>query len=191
MRTFFDVCYQKAIKACPGKGRGTLSESGRAIPFSPQDFCSLCKFVRFIHNTWTPLDRVCISNLFLQFDKNKVRLICLQCICAYFWASKPSSGLSSYPQNYIKPNTFTIWSFTGKSSPNSALEPGCSYSCYLRIDSQKYYNPNSSPLQASVDRHLLWIPEQEAKTIKLKIQNKIILTLKFLLDAKGIETSKT
>ena len=25
MRTFFDVCYQKAIKACPGKGQVILS----------------------------------------------------------------------------------------------------------------------------------------------------------------------
>ena len=51
-----------AIKACPGRGR-VLSwahsgphaishwESGRAVPFSPQDFCSPCVFVYCCHNT--------------------------------------------------------------------------------------------------------------------------------------------
>ena len=56
---------RKTIKACHGKGRGTLLlrewlrhsevlsswESGHTIPFSPQDFCSLCVFVYCSHNT--------------------------------------------------------------------------------------------------------------------------------------------
>ena len=51
---------RKAIKACPGRGQlswalsGPLAlshlESGHAIPFSPQDFCSPCVFVYCIHN---------------------------------------------------------------------------------------------------------------------------------------------
>ena len=31
---------RKAVKACPGKDWGSRSESGCAVPFSPQDFCS-------------------------------------------------------------------------------------------------------------------------------------------------------
>ena len=53
---------RKAIKACPGRGRaflGALSgphtlshlESGHVVPFSLQDFCSLCIFVYCSHNT--------------------------------------------------------------------------------------------------------------------------------------------
>ena len=42
---------RKPIKACPGKGQGSLSESGCAIPFSPQDFCSPCEFVCRFYNT--------------------------------------------------------------------------------------------------------------------------------------------
>ena len=50
---------RKAIKACPGRGWPSLGlslalshlESGHAIPFSPQDFCSPCVFVCCSHNT--------------------------------------------------------------------------------------------------------------------------------------------
>ena len=56
---------RKAIKACPGRGQPLLGslwpshplshlESGHAIPFSPQDFCSPCEFVHCCHNTWIP-----------------------------------------------------------------------------------------------------------------------------------------
>ena len=63
MRTFFDVCYQKAKKS-PSRQGSKLSpwESGHAIPFSPQDFGSPCEFVRCLHNIWTLLDRVCINS---------------------------------------------------------------------------------------------------------------------------------
>ena len=54
---------RKAIKACPGRDQLSLSwalsspfalshlESGHAVPFSPQDFCSPCVFVYCCHNT--------------------------------------------------------------------------------------------------------------------------------------------
>ena len=56
---------RKAVKACPGGDRassGALSgphalshlESGHAIPFSPQDFCSRCEFVYCCHSTQIP-----------------------------------------------------------------------------------------------------------------------------------------
>ena len=47
---------RKAIKACPGRGQGPLShlESGHAIPFPPQGFCSPCEFVCCSHSTGTP-----------------------------------------------------------------------------------------------------------------------------------------
>ena len=50
---------RKAVKACPGRGWLSLwssrplshLESGHAVPFSPQDFCSPCEFVHCCHNT--------------------------------------------------------------------------------------------------------------------------------------------
>ena len=56
---------RKAVKACPGRDRafsGALCgphalshlESGHAIPFSPQDFCSPCEFVYCCHSTQIP-----------------------------------------------------------------------------------------------------------------------------------------
>ena len=43
---------RKTIKACQGKGRGLSSwESGRAVPFPPQDFCSPCVCVYSSHNS--------------------------------------------------------------------------------------------------------------------------------------------
>ena len=44
--------HKKANKSLLRQGlRHSLSESGHAVPFSPQDFGSLCQFVRLIHNT--------------------------------------------------------------------------------------------------------------------------------------------
>ena len=55
MRTFCDVCYSKANKSLSRQGSRrsplervakvlSLSENGHAVPFSPQDFGSLCEF---------------------------------------------------------------------------------------------------------------------------------------------------
>ena len=63
---------RKAVKACPGRDRafsGALSgphalfhlESGHAIPFSPQDFCSPCEFVYCCHSTQIPWAGICIK----------------------------------------------------------------------------------------------------------------------------------
>ena len=41
----------KEIGALSPSGALSHSESGHAIPFSPQDFCSLCEFVYHSHNT--------------------------------------------------------------------------------------------------------------------------------------------
>ena len=46
---------RKVIKAGPGKGWGPLShlESGHAVPFSRQDFCSVCELGPHSYNTQT------------------------------------------------------------------------------------------------------------------------------------------
>ena len=65
---------RKAVKACLGRGlaiSGALSdphalshiESGHAVPFSPQDFCSWCEWVYCCHSTRIPWAGICISHL--------------------------------------------------------------------------------------------------------------------------------
>ena len=72
MKSFFDVMCLESNKSLSRQGSRhsplervakafSLSESVRAIPFSPQDFCNLCEFVYLIHNTQTLQARVCIN----------------------------------------------------------------------------------------------------------------------------------
>ena len=53
------MCPEKQYKPVQAWVRAVShSESGHAVPFSPQDFCSPCKFVHRSHDTQTPLARV-------------------------------------------------------------------------------------------------------------------------------------
>ena len=52
MRTFLDVMLPESNKSLSRQGLGhSLTQSGHAVPFSPQDFCSPCEFVHRIHST--------------------------------------------------------------------------------------------------------------------------------------------
>ena len=63
------LCAQKSNKSLSRQGSGSLwpsrpfshLESGHAVPFSPQDFCSLCEFVHCCHNTRIPRARIHIT----------------------------------------------------------------------------------------------------------------------------------
>ena len=50
MRIFFDVRYKSLLRQGLRHSL-SLSESDCAVPFCPQDFCSPCEFVCYIHNT--------------------------------------------------------------------------------------------------------------------------------------------
>ena len=53
MKTFLEVMLPEKQEKPVQASVGVLShsESGHAVPFSPQDFCSPCEFVFHTHNT--------------------------------------------------------------------------------------------------------------------------------------------
>ena len=99
---------RKTIKACPGRGWAlswalssplALShlESGHAVPFSPQDFCSPCEFVYCCHNTQIPLAGICINTWPVLPHRGDFETALSLLICSEWWWELVASVGSCMP----------------------------------------------------------------------------------------------